>query len=99
MGDEERDRRLREEWQEHPQSGFLGGYGDMFSMRAGKGPESVEERQAREGAPEAQGPSLDELLEEEGGPVTVNFTAGALDVNEEEDSDGSDEPARSPDPE
>src|SRR5262249_25972911 len=54
----ERDRDLREEWADHPQSAFLGAGADIFSMRAGKGPESPEERQAREGTPpEAEGPS------------------------------------------
>jgi hypothetical protein len=94
MGGGERDRDLDKEWDEHPQSAFLGAQGDIFSMRAGKGPESVEERQAREGAPEVEGPSLDELLEEEEGPVTTNFTAGALGVNEGEEEDaGADESA------
>jgi hypothetical protein len=93
---EERDRDLGEEWEEHPQSAFLGAQGDIFSMRAGKGPESIEERQAREGAPQAEGPSLDELLEEEEGPVTMDFTHGALEVNEDEEKDagaGASEPA------
>jgi hypothetical protein len=81
---EERDRELREEWADHPQAAFLGAGADIFSMRAGKGPESPEERQAREGTPpEAEGPSLDELMAREKPPVVSDFTRGARKANEE----------------
>ena len=91
MGDE-RDRELREEWAEHPQAAFLGAGADIFSTRAGKGPESPEERQAREGTPpEAEGPSLDELMAKERAPVVSDFTRGAREANEEAEERESEE--------
>jgi hypothetical protein len=91
MGDE-RDRDLREDWADHPQSAFLGAGADIFSTRAGKGPETPEERAAREGAPEVEGPSLDELIAKEKGPV-IDFTRGAREVHEEHDGEGADPPS------
>jgi hypothetical protein len=85
MGEEERERSLREEWAEHPQSAALGAGGDIFSMRAGKGPESPEERMAREGAPEAEGPGLDELMAGERPPIVTDFTRGAREARTEGD--------------
>ena len=76
----ERDRELRRDWSEHPQSAFLGAGADIFGTKAGRGPETPEERQAREGAPSVEGPSLDELLAEEDGSVVTDFTRGAREI-------------------
>ncbi len=80
---EERDRDLRDEWTEHPQTAFLGAAGDIFSTAAGRGPESPEQRAAREGAPAVEGPGLDELIERERGPVVGDFTQGARAAHDE----------------
>ena len=54
---EERDRELRDEWAEHPQTAFLGAAGDIFATEAGRGPESPEQRAAREGRPRRRAPA------------------------------------------
>jgi hypothetical protein len=92
---ERRDREVREDWQDHPQSAFLAAQGAIFDTGAGAGPETPQQRAAREGAPEVEGPSLDELISEEEGPVVSDFARGALAAHQEseeraEGEEGSD---------
>jgi hypothetical protein len=93
MGDETREARenLREEWAEHPQTAALGAQGHMLYKTDGGELETPEERMAREGAPAATGPSLDELIAKERPPIVTDFTRGALaeHARHEEEHEGA----------